>query len=396
MESFPAKAYLAQVFDDRVKDSITRIAKLCEALDVTPVWIDGASSAPPADEAKDKIADSDFLIAFCTRKDKLDGCDAYHTSNAVREEIAIAKAMDKQVLCFLEKGVKADGFSGSRSTYSILENAESLTAKDLLDITRGIHRTKLKSIKSAPEVVHATGINNYIIQDFIMEVELVDDKLHGLYWAYTTERLFVFDADHDQPLTHSAFCLEGTHTADKPLYKLDFYKNGARAIPELDVREFNNGVNIRSRLKPQPAKGDQVFVREYYRSPYLNPIFDEQDLGIKLNIDSHTLSAYDGICVISRVKNLSIRYKFPREYVVKDLQPVVATFSNQLDNVNMGEVERIVSEKSFTVRNFNETTTAEISIQRPLYQYFYGLGWNVPSRGGLGWKIADAPPPFET
>lgn len=395
VESFPAKAYLAQVFDDRVKDSLSRIAKICEALDVTPSWIDGASSSAPADEAKDKISESDFLVAFCTRKDKLDGCDDYHTSNAVREEIAIAKAMDKQVLCFLEKGVKPDGFAGSRSTYSILENAETLTPKDIFDITRGVHKTKLKATKSTPEIVHATGVNNYLIHDFIMEIELVDDAEHGLYWSYTTERKFVFESDHDQPLTHSAFCLEGEHAAKKPIFQLEFQKNGSKIEPQLEVRELPNGVDIKSTLKPNPSKGDEIFVREHYRSPFLNPIFDEQNIGIKISIGKQTLGAYDGICVISRVKNLTIRYKFPRKYIAKDIQPLVTTFSNQLDNVNNGEVDRLISEKAFVAREFNESITAEICVQRPLYQYFYGLGWNVPLKGSQEWKIAEEPPAFK-
>ena len=392
MESFRATAYLAQVFDDRVKESISRIARVCEALDVATTWIDGASSASPVDEAKDKISECDFLIAFCTCKDKLDGCDEYHTSNAVREEIAIAKAKDKQVLCFLEKGVRPDGFSGSRSTYSILENAQNFTANDLYDIVKGIHKTKLKSVKSHPEIVHATGVNNYLIHDFTMEIELVNDKSIGLYWEYTTERRFVFEANHSEPLTHSAFCLEGDHLAQKPDFKLEFYKNGTQVQPELDVRELHNGVDVKSIFSPPPSKGDEIFVRENYRSPFLNPIFDEQNLGIKMTIGSDTVSAYDGICIISRVRNLTIRYRFPKGYVVKDIQPVVATFSNQLDSINTEEVERLVSEKAFTTRSFNEITTAELNIQRPLYQYFYGLGWNVPSKGNLDWEVAAQPP----
>jgi hypothetical protein len=395
MDSFSAKAYLAQVFDDRVKDSLTTIKNVCEALDVTPTWIDGASSSPPAEEAKDLISGTDFLIAFCTRKDKLEGCNEYHTSNAVREEIAIAKAQDKQVICFLENGVRADGFTGSRSTYSFLENAEKLTPKDIKDIVRSLHKTKLKSIKTAPEIVHATGVNNYSVISLDMEIELINDTSRGAYWNYTIERIFEFEADHDQPLTHSAFCLEGIPNAVQPTYSLEFLKNQEAVETSLDVRELPNGVDIKSSFNPAPKKGDIIFVREQYKSPHLNPIFSEQNVGTKLSIGDHILDAYDGLCVISRVKELIIRYKFPKSYKVKNLQPLVMTFSNALDHANKDEIARLIEEKSVSIREFNNSISAELCVKRPLYQYFYGMGWGTPSSKSTDFsKISESAPTF--
>lgn len=392
MESLSAKTYLAQVFDKRVNESLRTINNICEALDVGTNWIDGSSSSPPIEEAKELIASSDFLVAFCTRKDKLDGCDEYHTSNALREEVAIAKAQGKPVICFMEAGVRPDGFAGSTSTYSFLENAENLTPGDIKNLVKGIHRTKLKAIKETPEIVHATGVNNYSITSLVMEIELVNDRASGLFWHYIIERTFEFESDHDQPLTHSAFCLEGIEKAEKPIYVHEFARNGVSASPSLDVRDLPNGIDIKSTFIPAPTKGDKIFVREQYRSPYLNPVYVEQGVGAKVPVGNCVLDAYDGLCVISRIRELTIRYKFPKGYNITNLQPLVMTFSNALDHANKDEIDRLTTEKCVTIREFNNTVTAEMFVARPLYQYFYGMGWNIPSEKlGVGVLSAAAP-----
>jgi hypothetical protein len=371
-----------------VEDSITRVQQLCRALDVETFWVDRASSNTPSIDAKNKIEKADFLIAFCTRKDKVEGSPEYLTSTAVREEIAFAKAMDKRVICFFEEGVRADGFAGNMYTYSYLQNAESLTPTDLFDITQAIHRTKLHSVEKSDDVIHSTGIRNFSVSNFTILIELANTE-HGLLWDYVIEKSYSFEAEHNLPLTHSAFCLENLPGRTRaPLYELEFRKNGNKVSPELSAVETPGCIEIKSTLVPAPRKGDNLFVRERYRSPYLAPIHAGQDIRHQIARGPVSLDAYDGICVISRIQTLRLIYQFPQGYDVRNLQPIVSTFSWSLDDVNEAEVSRLIRENCFRLEEFNNRTRAELIVERPLYQYFYGLGWTLPSEDDLPNKVA--------
>lgn len=391
MESIPAKAFLSQVFDKRMDDSLSRIKAICRALDIETVWVDRTSPDTPATVAADKIEKSDFLIAICSRKTKLDGRDAYHTSTAVREEIAIAKAKGKNIVCFLETGVEADGFSGNMFTYGTLEDAEHLTANDLFDITQAIHNAKLRSVESATDVMHATGIRNFYLSDFVMRIELVDGDA-GLYWEYVIEKTFKFEAEHDLPITHSAFCLEGGLCKDSPTYKIEYLKNDSVVEADVTVKLSPGSVELRSTFDPPLRKGDTLLSRERYRSPFLVPIHSDQDIQYSVDLKGQVYNSYDGICVINRIQHLKLVYVFPRGYEPKGIQPLVSTFSWVLDHVNQSEVDRIARDNCFVTDRFDGRVTATLTIDRPLYQYFYGLAWQLPGEVTLSNSVATAAP----
>lgn len=394
MDSVPAKAFLSQVFDPRMEDSLNRIKAICKALDIETVWVDRAASETPSTVAAEKIDNADFLIAVCSQKMKLDGKEKYLTSTAVREEIAIAKAKNKNIVCFMEKDVEADGFSGNMFTYSILENASALTANDLFDITQGVHSTKLKSISKADDVIHATGIRNFYLSDFVMRIELIDSS-GGYFWEYIIEKTFQFEAEHDYPITHSAFCLESEISKASPTYQIEYTLNGAATIPTVSEKNSPGSIELRSKFDPPLKKGDVLFSRERYRSPWLVPVHAGQDIQYSIDLNGQVFNSYDGICVINRIQNLKLIYAFPKGYEPKNIQPLVATFSWVLDHVNQSEVDRIKKDNCFKLEQFDGRTTATLCIDRPLYQYFYGLAWKLPAETQLTRTVASAAPAWE-
>lgn len=388
MESIPARAFLSRVFDKRVADSLKRVELICKALDIETICVDRASSSVPAEVAKEEIKKSDFLIAICTRTDKLDGSDKYVTSAAVREEIAFAKALDKKVICFLEQGISADGFVGNMFTYSKLENAEALTADDLFQIVQGIHRTKCAAITRSEEIQHATGVGNFFVSSYAMQIALMDTP-SGLLWDYVIERKYSFEAEHDFPLTHAAFAPQNAGPqSGAPKWKLEFEKNGKAIQPTLSETKSIGAVEIKSTFDPPLNKGDVLFVRERYRYPFLTPIHSGQGIRQAIKVGGTMLDAYDGVAIINRIQQIRLTFVFPRGYAPRDIQPVVGTFSFNLDHSNDDEVARLTEAKCFTVEQFDDTVKAHLVVERPLYQYFYGAGWNLPDPGELKSAIA--------
>jgi hypothetical protein len=388
VQSINSSAFLSRVFEDRVSDTVERITQICRALDIDTYCVQGASSNTPTEDAKEKIGRADFLVAICTRKDKLEGLDKYHTSTAVWQEIAIAKAMNKRVVCFLENGVLADGFAANMFTYQFLEDAENLKPRDLYNVTAAVHRTKLASATRTDDILQATGLNNFSVSTMVMRLALTDTR-KGLAWDYVIERTYKFEAEHNVPLSHAAFCPQDTAAFTRaPRWQLEFFKNGSPIEPDVEAQEAPGRVTLLSRFDPPLTKGDSLFVRERYRYPYLAPIHTGQGVRQSIRVGANTFDAFDGAAVIHRIQHLKLIYSFPRLYVTKDLQPTVATFSYTLDHVNDEEVARLITENCFEMDTFDQRVRATLSVERPLYQYFYGLVWNLPEPDSLPSVIA--------
>lgn len=71
----------------------------------------------PYEASKSEITSSDLLIEVLTKRTKIEGEDVWLPPTSVREEIIIAKERGIQILPFVEKGVKVEGFLRYFSRY---------------------------------------------------------------------------------------------------------------------------------------------------------------------------------------------------------------------------------------------------------------------------------------
>ncbi|WP_432768666.1 MAG: hypothetical protein HEQ22_15085 [Sphingopyxis sp.] len=389
MKSVEARAFLSRSFKAEFAETVSKVQKICAALDIETVCVDRVGSTPPAAEAIAMINDVDFLIALCGRESKAEGKDKYFTSQSVRDEITMAATAKKPILCFIEDGVELAGFSGSMFTYKKLEQFKSITDEDLFQIVNGVHDEKLKSIDRMDTIPYATGITNYYITKSEMQIELKKTD-SGFIWDYIIERKYVFEDDHRTPIIHAAFCIDNISGCElPPVYSIDIEKNGSKANVEIDIVEEGCGkIELHSTTLPYPTKGDTILVREHYQSPFLNITHGGQTARRPLKIGECLLQAYDGSFIINRVEKLIVRLKVPSGYSLSDVQPVVSTFSTRLDHLNESEMKRLREAASLKVDNFFGTQVYELRVDRPLYQYFYGLGWDVPKIGEVGFDLA--------
>lgn len=395
MDSLASTAFFSQVYDDRVKNSREWITSICSSLDIQTYHLNRSAANTPGNEANRLIEKADFLIAFCTRKVATNEPDKFLTSPTILEEIATARARSKPILCFFEKGVEVTGFVPSSATYSFLDDAESLTNQDMASIIRSIHETKLQTLSRSQEVDSHTGSKNFVIPDLNILVQLKNSPA-GLYWEYTLERTIQFQENHSLPFLSAAYCMEHREGCEEPpIWKIEVERElTSNHTVSHEVKNGFGSVEVRTKLSPDPAKGEKVFFRERYRSPHLATIFKpkSQDLlGKQLN----NFDAYDGMAIINRIENLSIRYVFPRGYRVRDVEPIVSTFSNSLDFPHQQEITRLKEVGAIRIEEFDRATTINLSVERPLYQYFYGVSWNAPTLEELPNAVAQRAPAFE-
>lgn len=227
-----------------------------------------------------------------------------------------------------------------------------------------------------------------MVTSFAMKLALVEAP-GGLTWDYVIEREYRFETDYDQPLVHAAYCPQESSTyVHPPLCKLEFSLNGVEVLPELEFTTSPGKIAARSKFGRPLTPKDQVRVLERYRHPLLAPAFAEQSLLSPIEFAGKRFDGYDGLDVVSRIEELRLMYEFPRGYVPTGLQPVVGTFSYQFDQPNEHEIERLINEGCFKAKVFDKTYSAELTVQRPLYQYFYGVGWKLPVQSSFSTGVA--------
>lgn len=395
MDSVPARAFFSQVYDDRVEKSREWIASICAALDIETFHLSGAASQTPGEEANRLIQRSDFLIALCTKKIATNDPSKFHTSQSVIEEIATARSNGKPILCFFENGVEVSGFLPSSSTYTYLENAENLTVADMAKIIRAVHETKLQSISRSDDIPQHTSVKSFTIPALTIVIELKNEE-EGLYWEYTIERMLKFQEDYSLPILTAAYCMEHHEGCETPPHwKMEVERDGRLAETEHEVSHGFGSVEIRTRLIPPPKKNENVFIRERYRSPFLATIAKPKKKRDRVAFNGKHYDAYDGMAIISRVQALRLKYIFPKGFEITNVSPIVSTFSSKLDFPHTGEIERLLSSGALKVDEFDRQFTVELLVERPYYQYFYGVGWNAPDETELPNPIAQTAPPFE-
>lgn len=387
MDSVTSKAFFSRPFDDRISETISLIEAICRGMDVQTVCVDSPSAAVPSAEANSLIAKSDFLIAMCTKVHKIEGKDQYLTSTAVREEIAAAQALGKKVIFFFEKDVNPDGFAYNRATSHVIENAKKLSHIEIEKITKGIHQTKLATIEKGNDIFYATGVKNFHISHCRVRYELKKTQ-KGLLWEYTIEKNIVFEDDHHLPITSSAYCLQNVpECINPPNFTTNFIRNGKIEHPQTEIVSEKGFVRISSTFDPLPKQGDVVLLREKFQSPFLAPIYSGYPNNA-IKVLGKTYNAYDGVGIIHRTHLLDFELIIPEEVGFTDISPMVGTFSNELDYINEEEIGKINDSNWFTTENFGGSQTVRLRVDRPLYQYFYGIAWNVVSASDEALPIA--------
>ena len=97
---------------------------LLVALDFEPVTGDSLEPRPPPEKIRDMITRSDCVVVVGTRRERLEGKDAWTAPVWVQNELGIAFGASKKIALFLEERVQAGGLGSGATTYARFDREE--------------------------------------------------------------------------------------------------------------------------------------------------------------------------------------------------------------------------------------------------------------------------------
>jgi len=107
------------------------------------------SSRAAWEKIKEEIIDSDILLAFLHRREKIDDKEYYSTSTSVYQEIAIGFCFGKDIIVFREQGIKQfEGLLYQIATNPIPFDREALSQIDIEDFCAALIYDKIRTLPS--------------------------------------------------------------------------------------------------------------------------------------------------------------------------------------------------------------------------------------------------------
>lgn len=373
-------AFFSCSFREDDEDVVAFFRALAVGLDIRCRNVDRGSSATPPEEARELIKNSRLLIAVCTKRDKKEK-GTFEMPAAVREEIAMAKALNKPLLIFAEKDVELDGFIHSYSTICTFERKDLNDPSFMEKAVSSIYQTMLRGITGQDVVIEQRGPTDFRV-DFVRSLISLERAADSYLWHYSVRRRLLFHRPFTNEISIGAWA--------SPMVKIP--ENAPNLEWNVNVddgsREFSlkpsvkgvgpNYVEIGLKVEPYPNKDDWVEYGVIFKSPYLNPIFQADICYGQPNAVVHGIEFYccDGQVAIARTDFIKVRFMFPAEYGLRpnDCVPVAGGISNKLDYLDEAETDRMRCEKEL----LGDVLFVTCEIERPYLNYVYGIAWNPP------------------
>lgn len=379
MQSIPTRAFLSHKFDDRIDWLIELVQTICNSLDIACENVDHSSSNLPIDEAQTIIENSNFLIALCTRDKEFSDGKGYSISNAVQQEITLAYKMQKPIALFAEEGVNLGGFYENMCTYDRINIENNMDTKLIEQLCKGIHREKVKSISENQFEISQEGTSHFYLENCNLLIKLTPSESGNLTWKYVLEKKYVFNSQYQFPLKFGAWAMNGDKKSEVS-GNVEIIESNKEFKHIIIENSTINSIHFTMTLDPFPKEGDFIKIRESISSDGLNLIFSDDSSSEALNFREKSYNCIDGFCVTTHCKELSIRIFFPKGYKldINDVTPIVGTFSHWVNYVIEREVDRIISNKLYHKKVFNDEIELSLDVSDPLYQHFYGFAWNPP------------------
>jgi hypothetical protein len=167
-----------------------------------------------------------------------------------------------------------------------------------------------------------------------------------------------------------------------PLVEVDVkYESGSKnfglswQLKEVSAASFEAEIEI----QPPPDKDDLVEFTVSWRSRFSAPVYRDEAI-TSVTVGDKTYPAYVGVIRRIPTKELSIQFRFPPEYGLKeeDVTPIVAMYSQTVEFLHTAELERISVRKTTYFGNL----VLDFEINEARQGYIYGIAWTPPSRPG--------------
>ncbi len=83
--------------------------QMLSALEFDVITADVPQARPPLEKVEEMLANSQAVLAVVTRREKIEGTDAWTVPGWVQNELGMAHVQNKTIAIFREKGVVLDG-----------------------------------------------------------------------------------------------------------------------------------------------------------------------------------------------------------------------------------------------------------------------------------------------
>ena len=341
--------------------------ELIGAFDIETEVYDYQDVGRLSDQVKQKIIESDCLIALATRRHKIEGSDYWSCSDWIQHEIAIAHAYGKPIAVFVEEGVQVEGLIAAeerRQGFNRDRLAGDVTkaVKFLQNLRSYLEEQRDHQLHDSPALLrhyinsHETMLSaDWVVHraEILME-SLVDDLEatgHDEQIEESTENLSI------RPEVFEFRCLE------KPS---DVTVESKVAL-DTDLRFF-----WKVAFSPPLRKGDRVKYTWKTKTPNYRP-YDLAELHRR--ISEGTYEYEEPKCeacewTITRpTYQLHHVFEFPEGYDIRDAHADVVAGTARLNAPK--ERQRIVDGGMFTAERVFDKWRLELLVSKPKMNHTY-------------------------
>lgn len=374
------EVFLSHSFLLADQEVVRHFRALCGGMGLSCFNVSGAVSTPPAETARARIARSDGVIVVLTRREALpDG--SYAAPAAVRDELAIAFALNKRFLVFCEDKVRTDGFLPSFATYMSFDRAELLRDGCLEQVIASL-RTFRDEISSGKPDASYEGPEEYIVSRANVLLALRREGDRFTWFTSSTKRI-EFSRKLSRDITTAIWPnFRWKRRLEEPPAEWAVELNDAsrdfKLTAEPDILAVDH-LDARIRISPTPEAGDFVEYTRWFRSPYLNPLYESdmpQAARPGIIKDGVAYPVYDGVMITERTLQLHYRCSFAPEYGLKAIQ--VAPFVGEKTHVVDALVPSELKRTTVDVYSFGGELVVDLRCERPQLHLLYGLAWTFP------------------
>jgi hypothetical protein len=370
------EAFLSCSFQAVDQDVNRLFLELCSALNISCSNVDAGSLLLPSEAARKQLEDQALLIAVCTRRDEKKS-GKFDMPVAVRNEIGIAFGMKRPIQLFVEDGVELAGFEHQFGTYMAFRRGELTEPATLRNIVKTLFKNREEAL------LKIGGANSRSLDatkaEFINARTSQTQRNGKTVWAYKVHKKTLF-AESSEPYMNTGSWLDDFQIVPDDASHFEFESkvygsSGVERIEETVKRRDSRGISITLQFLPAPGEGDWIEYETTAYSAHMVPMWlSDTDEKATTKLKKGSFRATSGFICTTETQRLTVEQRFPRTSRLspKDIVPFAANYTTEVDREITQETDRM----THSCRFVGDELVAEVKIERPLRDIFYGIAWN--------------------
>lgn len=370
------KAFLSCSFAEEDKEVTEFFKKLIEAFDIEPEVYDYQEIGRIPDKVKQRIIESDCVVAIATRRRKLEDSDYWACSDWIQHELALANAYNKPIAVFAEEGVRIEGLIAMEERRQRFDRENLIRDVDKITIFLFNLRNHLELTYQLGFLQAPVLLRHYIhARDEVVSKELTVER---------TEILMESLIDGLEATHHSVELEEMTQGLSiKPTefdFKCEEKPSGTRVEPSV-VLNTDHKFFWKILFKPPLRKGAKVkYAFKEIRANHRPYTYEE----LLERIDQGTYEYEEPICeacewsIIYPTYELQSEFLFPENYEIENCYPHVVMGEARLKAEN--EMKRIKDGNMFSAEKMFDKWMLTLRVPKPLQNHTYYTYYTPPKK----------------